>query len=39
LKQHLLGIDGYGDQKKAIVVAGDSLTMIDANDEIRNDFL
>ena len=39
MKQHLLGIDGYGDQKKAIVVAGDSLTMIDANDEIRNDFL
>lgn len=26
-------------KKKAIVVAGDSLTKIDSNEEIRNDFL
>lgn len=39
IQSYLTGIDGYGTQKKAIVVAGDSLTKIDSNEEIRNDFL
>ena len=32
IKSYLAGIDSYGTQKKAIVVAGDSLAKIDSSD-------